>query len=134
MTTSKLADTIVATMPIAKGAYPMKARNEVLSMKTLYGKSHSACRIAAILGCSHHTVLRYFRNGFDAAPTEQPPSELDAYADSLLTRFLRHAANADVVRQELVAELGIQDSARSHRVRTVQRALKPFCARVRASR
>ena len=62
------------------------------------------------LGCSHHTVLRYFRNGFHAAPREQPPSALDAHADFLLARFLRHDANADVVHQELAAELGIQDS------------------------
>lgn len=129
MTTSKPADTIVATMPIAKGAYTMKGPDEVLTMKTLYGKGHSAWRIAAILGCSHHTVLRYVRNGFDASPREQPPSALDAHADFLLERFLRHDGNADVVRQELATELGIQVS-----LRTVQRALKPYRERVRASR
>jgi len=99
MTTSKAADTIVATMAIAKGAYTMKGPDEVLTMKTLYVKGHSAWRIAAILWCSHHTVLRYARNGFDATPRQQPPSALDAHADFLLARFLRHDGNADVVRQ-----------------------------------
>ena len=134
MTTSKPADTIVATMPIAKGASTIKGPDEVLMMKTLYGKDHSAWWIAAIQGCSHHTVLRYGRKGFDASPRAQPPSTLDAHADFLLERFLRHDGNADVVRQELATELGIQDSARSNRVRTVQRALKPYRERVRASR
>ena len=120
MTTSKPADTIVATMPIAKGAYTMKGPDEVLTMKTLYGKGHSACRIAAILGCNHHTMLRYVRNGFDAARREQQPSALDAYTDFLLERFLRHDGNNDVVHQELVADLGIDGF-----LWTVQRAFKP---------
>ena len=103
-------------------------------MKTLYGKGHSAWRVAAIQGCSHHTVLHYGRKGFDASPREQPPSTLDAHEDFLLARFLRHDGNADVVHQELKAELGIDDSARSYRVSTVQRALKPHRERLRAAR
>ena len=38
MTTSKPADTIVATMPIAKGACTMTGPDEVLTMKILYRK------------------------------------------------------------------------------------------------
>lgn len=129
MTTLKPPDTIAVVMPTVKGAYTMKGPDEVLTMKTLYAKGHTPWKIAKILGCSNHTVKRYIENGFDAAPREQPPSALDAHDDFLLERFLRHDGNADVVRQELAAELGIQVS-----LRTVQRALKPFRERLRASR
>ena len=91
----------------------MKVHDEVLTMKTLHAKGHSATKIASMLGCSHHTVLRYLRNDFVAAPRAQPPSVLDAHTDFLLERFLRHDGNADVVHQELVAELGINVSSRT---------------------
>ena len=45
----------------------------------------------------------------------QPPGVLDAHTDFLLERFLRHDGNADVVHQELVAELGIDVSFRTFR-------------------
>ena len=107
----------------------MKEPDEVLTMKTLHAKGRSATKIADMLGCSHHTVLRYVRNGFDTSPRKLPPSVLDAHTEFLLERFLRHNGNADVVRQELAAEVGIQVS-----LRTVQCALKPFRERLRASR
>ena len=129
MTTTTSTDTIVATKPSARGAYTMKEPDEVLTMKTLYAKGHTPWKIAKILGCSNHTVKRYIDNGFDAAPREQPPGALDAHGAFLLERFLRHAGNADVVRQELATELGVQVS-----LRTVQRALKPYRERIRASR
>ena len=77
--------------------------------------------------------MRYIRNGFEAAPREQPPSALDPHAEFLLERFLQHDGNADEVRQELAAELGIEVSvAMSSRavgaacLETVPRALKGF--------
>lgn len=129
MTTSTSADTIGATMPIAKGDYTMKASDEVLTMKTLYAKGHTARKIAGILGCGVHTVKRTLEYGFDVSAREQPPSALDAHGEFLLECFLRHHGNGDLVRQELATELGIQVS-----LRTVQRALKPFRERLRASR
>ena len=129
MTMMKPSDTFDAMLPTAQGAYTMKAPDEVLTMKILHAKGHSAWKIAGILGCSHTTVMRYIRNGFDAAPREKPPSALDPHAEFLLERFLQHDGNTDVVRQELAAELGIEVS-----LRTVQRALKPYLARIEASR
>ena len=129
MTISRTPDTIGATTRTAKSAYTMKEPDEVLTMKTLHAKGHSATKIARMLECSHHTVLRYIRNGFDTSPRKLPPSVLDAHTEFLLERFLRHNGNADVVRQELATELGIEVS-----LRTVQRALKPFRERVHASR
>ena len=61
-------------MPIAKGDYTMKGPNEVLTMKTLHAKGHTAWKIAGILGCSAHTVKRYIENGFDVSPREQATS------------------------------------------------------------
>ncbi len=129
MTTSTSADTIVAVTTMVKGAYTMKGPDEVLTMKTLYTKGYTAWKITGILRCSAHTVKRYIENDFDVWPREQPSSALDGHGDFLLERFVRYDANADVVRQELATELGIQVS-----LRTVQRALKPFRERLRATR
>ena len=98
MTKIKPSDTIAAILPTVQGAYTMKSPDEVLTIKTLHAKGHSAWKIAGILGCSHTMVTRYIRNGFDAAPREQPPNVLDAHAEFLLERFLQHNGNADVVR------------------------------------
>ena len=129
MTTLNPSDTIDRITPTVHGAYTMKGPEEVLTMKTLHTKSHSPWKIAKLLGCSHHTVLRYVRNGFQTAPREQPPSALNPHAEFPLKRFLQHQGNADVVRQELATELGIEVS-----LRTVQLALKPDPERLVASR
>ena len=110
MTTIKPSDTIAVISPTVQGAYTMKGPEEVLTMKTLHAKGYSPWQIAGILGCSHHTVSRYVKNGFEAAPRQQPPSALDPHAEFLLERFLQHNGNADVVRQELATELGIEVS------------------------
>ncbi|MCY4093511.1 MAG: helix-turn-helix domain-containing protein [Gammaproteobacteria bacterium] len=70
MTTFYPSDAIDRITPTVQGAYTMKGPEEVLTMKTLHAKGHSPLKIAKLLGCSHHTVLRYVRNGFDAAPRE----------------------------------------------------------------
>ena len=49
------------------------------------------------------------------------PKVLDGHEGWLRERFLRHRGNADVVRQDLIAEKGIAVS-----LRTLQRALKPY--------
>lgn len=117
MTTLNPPDTIDPITLTAQGAYTMKGPEEVLTMKTLYTKGHSPRKIAKLLGCSHHAVSRYVRNGFEAAAREHPPSALDPHTEFLLERFLQHQGNADVVRQELAAELGIEVSvAMSSRV------------------
>ena len=104
MTTMKPSDTIDAILPKAQRVYTMKGPDEVLTMKTLHAKGHAAWKIAGIFGCSHTTVMRYIRNGFDTSPRKQPPSVLDPHAAFLLEHFLQHDGNADVVRQELAAE------------------------------
>ena len=110
MKTKKPSDTIDAILPTAQGAYTMKEPDEVLTMKTLHAKGHSTWKIAGILGCSHTTVMRYVKKGFEAAPRQQPHRTLHSHAEFLLERFLQRNGNAVVVRQELAAELGIEVS------------------------
>ena len=129
MTTTNKTTTIVAEPPIMEEKRTMKSQDEVLTMKTLHEKGHSATKIARMLGCSHHTVLRYIENGFSKAPRAQATGALSEHAEFLYERFLRHDGNADVVRQELESELGVKVSLRS-----VQRALKPHRELLRASR
>ena len=74
MTTIKPSDTIAAISRTVQGAYTMKGPEEVLTMKTLHAKGYTPWQIAGIFGCSHHTVSRYVKNGFEAAPRQQPPS------------------------------------------------------------
>ena len=76
-------------------------------------------RIAAELGCHRETVQRYLAAG-GWAPYHVPgrPGMLAGHEAWLTERFRRHRGNADVVRQELAAELGIVAS-----LRTVERAV-----------
>lgn len=79
-------------------------------------------RIARELGISRGTVKRYVEAG-GWRPFRKPVRKrvLDDLDDWLRERFRRHRGNADVVRQELVAEKGIVAS-----LRTVQRAVEPY--------
>jgi transposase len=77
-------------------------------------------RIARELGVSRTTVRRYLQAGSWRA-FKKPKREklLDKHGEWLKERFRRHRGNADVVRQELLAEKGIAAS-----LRTVQRAVE----------
>jgi transposase len=76
-------------------------------------------RIAAELGCNRETVQRYLAaGGWAPYRTPERPSALGGHGAWLAERFRRHHGNADVVRQELAAELGIAVS-----LRTVERAV-----------
>jgi transposase len=79
-------------------------------------------RIARELGCSHHTVKAYIEAG-GVKPFKPPvrAKKLDGLDDWVRERFIRHRGNADVVRQELLAEKGIAVSPR-----TMQRTLQPY--------
>jgi transposase len=79
-------------------------------------------RIAAELGCSHHTVKTYVAAG-GVVPFKSPQraKALGGQEDWLRERFLKHRGNADVVRQDLLAEKGLAVS-----LRTLQRAVVPY--------
>lgn len=76
-------------------------------------------RIAAELGCGRNTVKRWLaEGGWRAAAPVARVKALDGLEAWLAERFRRHAGNADVVRQELAAEKGMEVS-----LRTVERAV-----------
>jgi transposase len=93
--------------------------DEVAAMLRLRDLGWGTRRIAAEFGCNRETVQRYLATG-GWAPYRTPerPGALAGHGGWLAERLRRHRGNADVVRQELSAELGIVVS-----LRTVERAV-----------
>ena len=100
----------------------MKTPDDVEAMLRLKACGWGMKRIAAELGCSHHTVKTYVAAG-GVVPFKSPQrvKALDGQDDWLRERFLRHRGNADVVRQDLLAEKGLAVS-----LRTLQRAVASY--------
>lgn len=100
----------------------MKTPDDVAAMVRLKACGWGIKRIARELGCSHHTVKHYVAAG-GVVPFKAPTRAkiLDGHDDWLRERFLRHRGNADVVRQDLLAEKGLAVS-----LRTVQRAVQSY--------
>jgi transposase len=97
----------------------VRTPDEVAAMLRLHALGWGTRRIAAEFGCSRNTVKRYVELGVWAPLTvASRPRALDGLGDWLAERFQRHRGNADVVRQELLAEHGITIS-----LRTVERAV-----------
>jgi transposase len=106
---------------------------DVETMRRLRGLGWGTKRIAAELGCSRNTVKRWLAlKGWQPYGRPRRQRALDGLGAWLEERFHRHAGNADVVHQELIAEHGVAVS-----LRTVERAVAPFrrdlAARVRAT-
>jgi transposase len=111
----------------------MKAPDEVAAMLRLKALGWGVKRIASEFGCSHMTVRRYLdRGGWVEYQTPRRSKALDGLEDWLAERFRQHRGNADVVRQELLAEHGMAVS-----LRTVERAVahlrREFEAEARAT-
>ena len=97
----------------------MRVPDEVAAMARLRDLGWGTRRIAAELGCDRGTVRRYLASG-GWAPYRSPERRraLAGHEAWLAERFRRHRGNADVVRQEVLAELGTTVS-----LRTVERAV-----------
>ncbi|MDQ3492923.1 MAG: IS21 family transposase [Chloroflexota bacterium] len=97
----------------------MRIPDEVAAMLRLRDLGWGMRRIAAEFGCNRETVQRYLATG-GWAPYRTPgrPGALARHGAWLAERLRRHRGNADVVRQELSAELGVVVS-----LRTVERAV-----------
>ena len=79
-------------------------------------------RIAREFGCSKNTVRRYVAaDGWMAYSRQAGGGKLEDQEAWLKERFFQHRGNAEVVRQDLVREQGIDVS-----LRTVERAVAPF--------
>lgn len=77
---------------------------------------------------SHMTVRRYLAaGGWSGYRRRKRSKQLDGLEGWITERFRRHAGNADVVRQELSSERGVQVS-----LRTVERAVKELRRELRA--
>jgi transposase len=97
----------------------MLAPDEVAAMVRLKSLGWGTRKIAAALRCSRTTVKRYVEvGGWVAYRQPRRGRRLDGLDDWLAERFRRHRGNAEVVRQDLVRELGILAS-----LRTVERAV-----------
>ena len=100
----------------------MQTPEEVAAMLRLKALGWGIKRIARELGCSHMTVRHYVaQGGWRPYRGRGRPRALAGLEDWLAERFRRHAGNADVVRQELVAEKGMTLS-----LRTIERAVAPL--------
>jgi transposase len=104
--------------PLSRGEV-MQTPDEVEAMLRLKGLGWGIKRIARELGCSHMTVRHYVAQGgwlpYRGGGRRRVLAGLE---DWVAERFRRHAGNADVVRQELLAEEGLKLS-----LRTVERAV-----------
>src|ERR1700741_5569994 len=100
----------------------MKTPDDVAEMLRLRACGWGVKRIARQLGCSHHTVKDYVAAG-GMKPFKSPerPKRLDGLEGWLRERLIRHRGNADVGRQDLLAERGVAVSRR-----TLQRAVQPY--------
>ena len=97
----------------------MRTPDEVAAMQRLHGLGWGTRRIATEIGCDRETVQRYLAaGGWTPCRVPTRPSLLAGHTGWLNERLRRHRGNADVVRQELVSELGIAVS-----LRTVERAV-----------
>ena len=100
----------------------MQTPDEVAAMLRLKSLGWGIKRIARELGCSHMTVRHYVaQGGWVPYRGGGRPRALAGLEDWVAERFRRHAGNADVVRQELLAEKSIKLS-----LRTVEREVAPL--------
>lgn len=111
-----------------RGSETMLAPQEVQRMLALHALGWGAKSISRELGCSRNTVRSYLRQGaWRAMDVSRRGSVLEPHRQWLAERLRQHRGNADVVRQDLARELGIEVS-----LRTVQRAVEPLRRELRA--
>ncbi len=101
---------------------PMQTPEDVAAMLRLRDLGWGTRRIARALGCSRTTVQRYVSAGeWHGCRCRARPRKLAGETAWLRERLIRHRGNADVVRQDLERERGIQVS-----LRTLEREVAPF--------
>ena len=100
----------------------MRKSDEVEAMLHLRALGWGLRRIAKEFGCSKNTVRRYVAaDGWMTYSRRAGGGKLEDQETWLKERFFQHGGNAEVVRQDLVREQGIDVS-----LRTVERAVAPF--------
>jgi hypothetical protein len=72
--------------------------------------------IARQLGCSHYAVKDYVAaGGLKSFRSPERPKRIDGLEDWLRERIILHRGNADVIRQDLLAEKGVAVCRRTSR-------------------
>ena len=100
----------------------MMKSDEVEAMLHLRELGWGLRRIAREFGCSRNTVRRYVAaDGWMAYIRRSGGGKLEDQAAWLKERFFQHGGNAEVVRQDLLREQGVDVS-----LRTVERAVAPW--------
>jgi hypothetical protein len=108
----------------------MQTPEEMLVMHKLLELGWSRRRIAAEVGISRNTLDRYLSLGeWQPYNSANRSGQLDEHMDWLRERFEQHHGNAEVVRQELVKQKGVDVS-----LRTVERSVRPWREELRQSR
>jgi transposase len=117
-----------APVEVGRWSETMLAPQEVQKMLALSALGWGAKRISKELGCSRNTVREYLRRGgWREMDVGARASVLAPHRAWLGQRLRQHRGNADVVRQDLARELGIEVS-----LRTVERAVAPLRRELRA--
>lgn len=121
---------VVQALKVEEGrrSETMLAPQEVQKMLALQALGWGSKRISRELGCSRNTVRAYLREGgWKPMDTSRRTKALNEHQEWLAERLKQHRGNADVVRQDLARELGLEVS-----LRTVQRAVEPLRRELRA--
>jgi len=101
---------------------PFRNPEEVQAMLLLASRGWGSKRISREFGCSRNTVKRYLKLGtWQGYGGSGRAKSLDGLKDWIAEAFHKHRGNADVIRQELKAEHGLDVS-----LRTVERAVAPL--------
>lgn len=86
----------------------MKTPDELAEILRLRACGRGLKRIARQLGCSHRTVKDYVAaGGLKPFKSHERPKRLNGLEGWMRERLIRHRGNADVVRQDLLAEKGV---------------------------
>ena len=122
--------TLSAERNLSTECMEMQNANDVTEILCLHRQGMGTKKIAQLLGFSRNTVRKYLRQGeWKPCRSKPKPGKLAGLSDWLRERFRQHKGNADVVRQELQKELGIQVS-----LRTVERAVEPWRREMKVER
>jgi transposase len=107
----------------------MRTPDEVTAIVELQRKGWGTKRIARELGISKNTVKRYrHAGGWQLYGRQSRTKVLDHRLQWVNEQYLKHRGNADVVRQELQRQFGLQVP-----LRTIERAVAPLRCQLNAA-
>jgi transposase len=119
---------MIRPIRLETGREIMRTPDEVMVILELKRKGWGAKRIGCELGISKNTVKRYIRcGGWEPYGRPSRRKALDEQRQWIAEQYDMHHGNADVVRQELQKQFGLQVS-----LRTVERAVAPQRREMRA--